>query len=199
MQVSATRHWSGVSTGRTVGFGYSFTGLDADTDANCTCVSSGGVGAEASKGASETGASAVERRGVSGGSGSAVAAFPTEMAAGATAGAWRPIWDHARTATEAIALADCALTGSALPALKDAAPRVAPRSPIGVAVSSMPDEPKTVPHNTPNARNCCGLISQSPPRARTLKARPTGEQAIGSIVGSRPLRTVKEAAGYHYF
>src|SRR5215831_10618426 len=58
MQISTTRHSSGVSTGRTVGFGYSFTGSDVDREANCTCVSSGGLGAEAPKGASETGASA---------------------------------------------------------------------------------------------------------------------------------------------
>src|SRR5215469_10311389 len=79
MQISTTRHSSGVSTGRTVGFGYSFTGSDVDRDANCTWGSSGGVGAETTRGVSETGASAAGTA-VARGSGSGVAALPTDMA-----------------------------------------------------------------------------------------------------------------------
>src|SRR5262245_65716726 len=44
MQISATRHSSGVSTGRAAGFAYSFTGSDGDSDASCMRVSGGGVG-----------------------------------------------------------------------------------------------------------------------------------------------------------
>src|SRR5688500_13194220 len=39
MQISATRHSLGVSTGRTAGFGYSFTRSDVNRDATCTRVS----------------------------------------------------------------------------------------------------------------------------------------------------------------
>ena len=168
MQISATRHSSGVSTGRTAGFGYSFTGSDLNRDTSCTRVSGGGVGRESGKGASKTGTSAAEKpagtKAVSGGSGSAVAALPTDMAAGATAGSGSLRWDVATAATEAIALAGGASTASAASALKDVAPRVAPPSPIGVGVFSMPDAPKTpslaapqsvratVPHNTAKAK-----------------------------------------------
>src|SRR5262245_66646974 len=44
MQISATRHSSGVSTGRTAGFGYSFTGSGLNREVSATRVSGGGVG-----------------------------------------------------------------------------------------------------------------------------------------------------------
>src|SRR5712691_8083279 len=150
MQISATRHSSKVSSGRTVGFG-SLIGSDVDTDASCTRVSSGGVAAEATKGVSETGASATAAA-VSRGSGSGVAALPTNMAEGTTAGSGSPGWTPARAAAEAIALA-----GSPAPAFKDAAPLVAPRSPVGV------EEPKAVPHKITHARQCRDLTTGLPP------------------------------------
>src|SRR5712691_10006988 len=175
MQISATRHSSRVSIGRTAGFGYSFTGSELNRDTSCTRVSGGGVGTEPGKGASETGTLAAEMpattKAVSGGSGSAVAALPTDMAAGATAGSGSLRWDTSTAATKAIALASGASTAPGASVLNDVAPRVAPPSPIGVGVFSMPDAPKTpslaapqsvratVPHNTAKARNCRGLIT----------------------------------------
>src|SRR4249919_363535 len=97
MQISATRHSLGVSTGRTTGFGYSFTSFNMDRDTSCTRVSGGRVGRESGKGASRTGTSAADKpartEAVSGGSGSAVAA--SDMAADATIGSGRLRWDVA--------------------------------------------------------------------------------------------------------
>src|SRR5262245_12649781 len=177
MQISTTRHSSGVSTGRTVGLGCSSTGSDVDTDASCARVS-GGVERGSGKGASKAGASAAEGPAISGGSGSAVGALLTDTGADATAGSGSLTWDPATAATEAIALAGGALTGSPASALKGAVPRIAPRFPLGVAVLPMPNEPRTpslaapqstratVPHNITNAIKCRGLNTQSPPRAR---------------------------------
>src|SRR4029079_2803630 len=174
MQISATRHSSGVSAGRTTGSGYSFTSFNMDRDTSCTRVSGGGVGRESGKGASRTGTPAAEKpartEAVSGGSGSAVAA--SDMAAGATLGSGRLRWDVAAAAMEPIALANGASTAPPASALKGVAPRVALRSPI--ALLSMPDEPKTpgpakpqpvraiVPHNITNGTSCRGVISPSP-------------------------------------
>src|SRR5215211_1271115 len=87
MQISATRHSLGVSTKRTAGFGYSFSGSDVNRDASCTRFSGGGGGRASGEGASTTGAAAAETpartKAGSGGSGSAVTASPTDMAAGA--------------------------------------------------------------------------------------------------------------------
>src|SRR5262245_26674560 len=168
MQISGTRHSSGVSTGRTAVLGYAFTRSEVDTDASCARVSGGG-GPEAGNGASKTGASAAEKPAVSVGSGSAVGALPTDPGAGATADSAGLRWDAATAVTEAIALAGSASTGSPAPALKDAALRVALRSPTVVAVLAMPEEPKTpslavpqsaratVPHNITNAIKCRSL------------------------------------------
>src|SRR5215203_132373 len=86
MQISATRHSSGVSAGRTNGSGYSFTSFNMDRDTSRTRVSGGGVGRESGKGASRTGTSAAEKPArtepVSSGSGSAAAA--SDMAADST-------------------------------------------------------------------------------------------------------------------
>src|SRR5688500_15193266 len=104
MQISATRHSSRVSSGRTAGFGTAFTGSELNSDTGCTRVSGGGVGRESGKGASKTGTSAVETfagtKAVSGGYGSAAAAS-TDMAAGATAGSGSLRWDVSTAATKA--------------------------------------------------------------------------------------------------
>src|SRR5512133_3649168 len=42
MQISATRHSLGISTGRTTAFGYSFAGSDVNRDTSCTRFSGGG-------------------------------------------------------------------------------------------------------------------------------------------------------------
>ena len=114
MQISATRHSSRVSTGRTAGFGYSFTGSDVDRDASCTRVSGGGVGRRSGQRGLEDGhlggGNAATTKAVSGGSGSAVAALPTDMAAGATVGSGSLRWGIATAATKAIALARGAST-----------------------------------------------------------------------------------------
>src|SRR5215204_406610 len=142
MQMSATRHSSGVSAGRTTGFGYSLTSINMDRDTSCTRVSGAGVGRESGKGPSRTGTSAAEKpartEAVSGGSGSAVAA--SDMAADATIGSGRLRWDAA-AAMEPIGLANGASTAPPTSALEGVAPRVAPPSPI--ALFSTPDEPKT--------------------------------------------------------
>src|SRR5215207_5563531 len=88
MQISATRHSFGVSTRRTAGFRYSFSGSEVNRDASCPRVSGGAVGRESGKGAFTTGTSSAETpartRAVSGESGSAVADLLTDMAAGVT-------------------------------------------------------------------------------------------------------------------
>src|SRR5262249_47129804 len=117
MQISTTRHSSGVSTGRTVGFGSCVTGSDVDTDASRICVSGGG-GAEATKGFSETGASAAGTA-VSRGSGSGVAVLPTDLAEGSTTGSGSFSWAPTGAAAEAIALASSASMCSPAPAIKD--------------------------------------------------------------------------------
>src|SRR5262245_58962928 len=47
MQISATRHSSGVSTGPKAGFGYSFAGSDVGRNASCAPVLGSGVEREA--------------------------------------------------------------------------------------------------------------------------------------------------------
>ena len=174
MQISATRHSSGVSIGRTTGFGYSFTSCNMDRDTSCTRVSGRCVGRELGKGVSRMGTSAAEKpartEAVASGSGSAVAA--SDMAAGATIGSGRSRWNVATAATELIALANGVSTAPPASALKGVTPRVALRSPI--VLLSMPDEPKTLglakpqpvgtiaPHNTTNETSCRGVISPSP-------------------------------------
>src|SRR5262245_54794555 len=74
MQISTTRHSSGVSAGRTIGLGCSFAGSDVDIDASCAPVSGGCVERDAGNGASKTGASAADKSAISGGSGSVFAA-----------------------------------------------------------------------------------------------------------------------------
>src|ERR671934_120760 len=44
MQISASRHSLGVSTGRTAGFGSSFAGSDVNRDPSCTPAAFGGSG-----------------------------------------------------------------------------------------------------------------------------------------------------------
>jgi hypothetical protein len=102
--------------------------------------------------------------------------------------------------------------------LKDAAPRVAPPSPIGVGVFSIPDAPKapslaapqsvraTVPHNIANAITRRGLITESPLRAPpqgTSRAPPQGTShswhAIRSIVGHDCFVPDKKAADNRFF
>src|SRR5215217_5570055 len=60
MQISATRHSLGVSSRRTAGFGYSFSGSDVNRDASCTRFSGGGGGRASGEGASATGVAAAE-------------------------------------------------------------------------------------------------------------------------------------------
>src|SRR5262245_53983769 len=67
MQISATRHSLGISIGRTVGFGYSFTSFKLDRFRSCTRVS--GCGARPGAGKAASGKEAF-----SGGGGSAMAA-----------------------------------------------------------------------------------------------------------------------------
>src|SRR5215211_5212087 len=55
MQISATRHSLGVSSGRTASFGYSFSGSDVNRDASCPDARGGCVGRESGTGASTTG------------------------------------------------------------------------------------------------------------------------------------------------
>src|SRR5829696_4894714 len=54
MQISATRHSLGVSSGRTASFGYSFSGSDVNRDASCPDARGGGVGRASGPGASTT-------------------------------------------------------------------------------------------------------------------------------------------------
>src|SRR5262245_19666746 len=173
--MQAPTHSSAVSTGRATGFGLSFTRSDVNTDASCNCVSGGGAGAEAGEGASAAGASAVETRGVSGGSGSAT----TALLMGAPAGA--PIdkvvaapEDPAGAATETIALAGGVSTCPPAPAIQGTIESAVARVPAWSPdrVFSTPDELKTqspattAPHNTSDAANWRRLNTRSSPRAR---------------------------------
>src|SRR3954453_20405788 len=114
MQVSTTRHLSGVSIGRTAEFGYSFSGSDAAADATCTLVS--------------------------GGSGSTIGTSATETAGSTPAGSGGSRGKVATAATELIANESKQWTGVGRP-LPNAAAAVAGFFLINVTIISIPDEP----------------------------------------------------------
>src|SRR3954467_13552195 len=153
MQVSTTRHLSGVSIGRTAEFGYSFSGSDATADATCTRVS--------------------------GGSGSTIGTSATETAGSTPAGSGGSRGNVATAATEFIATDSNAVTDVGA-ALTDAAAAVAGFFLINVTVFSIPDEPTppttaapqparaTVPLNAAKTANRAGSITSPSP----IEARP---------------------------
>ena len=178
MQISATRHSSGVSTGRTTGFGYSFTSINMDRDASCTrCFGR--------RRRTRSGQRGLEDGHLGGGK-----ARRRQFRAGLDQPSPpQRIWPRARRQARA------ARDGTPPRRLRSplrllmvrrrpsqcqrskALRRVSPRRPRCVAFS-MPDEPKTpslaapqparatVPHNITNGISCRGLITQSLPRSR---------------------------------
>src|SRR5258705_148986 len=96
MQVWVAAHSSGVPSQRMVGLGCSSIGSDVDTDASRTRTS-GGVGAEGTKGVSETGA-AVAGTTVSPRSGSGVAALLTVVTEGTVVASGSIRWTPVRPA-----------------------------------------------------------------------------------------------------
>ena len=143
------------------------------------------MGASASEKVSRTNA-------VSGRTGSAVADLPTNMSAGAAAdlGSSRSV--IARTVTDPVALL----------VVRNGGPRcqrralAGPRSPIGVAVFSMPDEPTSlavpqparVPPSTTNPNSCHALILQPP--SRSLEA-PTALDSVDRRIMTASSKTRK--------
>src|ERR1051325_11554718 len=207
MQISATRHSSGISIGRATGFGSSFTFLSVDRDTSRPRASGCGVGRDSGKGTSRADASAAEKPArteeFSGGSGSATAVLPS-----VTAGLGGLRWDAAAAATELITITDGVSTTPGASPLKSVAPRVASRPPL--ALFSMPDEPMTpnlaalhpvsaiMPHNNATKETRFrGVIGPSPALPR--KVRRTAENTNRVVFRVIPGFVQMESAADNHF
>src|SRR6266542_2755535 len=148
MQISATRHSLGVSTGRTAGFRYSFPGSDVNRDASCARFSGGGVGRESGKGASRIATSVTE-----------TPSSPIAVACGASMGS-------------APAVADVAGLPSIGAPMFSMGGDPKPRSPAATQPART-----TVPH-TANAASRRGLITSSLPISSDSSWRPLASGSL---------------------
>src|ERR1043165_793061 len=156
MQISATRHSSGISIGRATGFGSSFPSLSVDRDTSRPRASGCGVGRDSGKGASRADVSAAEkpeRTGeFSGGSGSARAVVPSVT----RAASWPPL---------------------ALFSMPD--------EPMTPSLAALHPVSAIMPHNNATKETRFrGVIGPSPALPR--KARRTVEIQIASFFGLSP-------------
>src|SRR6266498_2970410 len=180
MQISATRHSLGVSTGRTAGFRYSFPGSDVNRDASCPRFSGGGVGRESGKGASRIATSVTE-----------TPSSPIAVACGASMGS-------------APAVADVAGLPSIGAPMFSMGGDSKPRSPAATQPART-----TVPH-TANAASRRGLITSSLPVSSRPHPDPCCipmQKRVVFLIKLWPRKdsdqnvahSRKKTAGYHLF